>query len=87
MLNVDYLNLILERRAVATTEKLKEIDFLATPKGMRSALLHCIRSFSRRSYEHSKVEFRHDTKTTQKNLYQNLLKLIRGLASSNASRS
>ena len=34
-----------------------------------SALLYL-----RCSYEHSKVEFRHDTKTTQKNLYQNLLK-------------
>ena len=33
---------LLERRAVATAEKLKEIDFLATPKGMRSALLYCI---------------------------------------------
>ena len=68
---------LLKRRAVATAGKLKEIDFLATPKGMRSALLHCIRSFSRRSYEHSEVEFRHDTKTTQENLYQKLLKLIR----------
>ena len=64
--------------------KAKKREFLATPKGMRSALLHCIRSFSRHSYE---LEFRHDTKTTQENLYQNLLKLIRGLASSNASRS
>ena len=25
-------------------------------------MLYCIRSFLRRSYEHSKVEFRHDTK-------------------------
>ena len=32
-------------------------------------------------------EFRYNTKTTQENLYQKLLKLIRGLTSSNASRS
>ena len=44
---------------------------------MRSALLHCVRIFSRRSYECSEVEFRYNTKTTQENLYQKLLKLIR----------
>ncbi|UEB48950.1 hypothetical protein LK437_00920 [Campylobacter rectus] len=30
-----------------------------------------------KSNEHSEVEFRHDTKTTQENLYQKLLKMIR----------
>ena len=84
MLNTDYLNLKGSSQAQRPAGKLKEIDFLATPKGMRSALLYCIRSFLRHSYE---LEFRHDTKTTQKNLYQNLLKLIRGLTSSNASCS
>ena len=32
-------------------------------------------------------EFRYNTKTTQENLYQKLLKLIRGLISSNANRN
>ena len=40
-----------------------------------------------KGYEFSEVEFRYNTKTTQENLYQKLLKLIRGLISSNASRS
>ena len=40
-----------------------------------------------KGYECSEVEFRYNTKTTQENLYQKLLKLIRGLVSSNASRS
>ena len=40
-----------------------------------------------KGYERSEVEFRYNTKTTQENLYQKLLKLIRGLVSSNASRS
>ena len=40
-----------------------------------------------KGYECSEVEFRYNTKTTQENLYQKLLKLIRGLVSSNASHS
>ena len=40
-----------------------------------------------KGYERSEVEFRYNTKTTQENLYQKLLKLIRGLVSSNASHS
>ena len=40
-----------------------------------------------KGYEFSEVEFRYNTKTTQENLYQKLLKLIRGLIGSNASRS
>ena len=40
-----------------------------------------------KGYECSEVEFRYNTKTTQENLCQKLLKLIRGLISSNASRS
>ena len=66
---------------------------------MRSALLHCVRSFSRRSYERSEVEFRYnnskDAKQAKrsrsdvsiKELYHIVLKLIRGLISNNASRS
>ncbi len=30
-----------------------------------------------KGYEHSEVEFRYNTKTTQENLYQKLLKLIK----------
>ena len=40
-----------------------------------------------KGYEFSEVEFRYNTETTQENLYQKLLKLIRGLIGSNASRS
>jgi len=42
-----------------------------------SPLLRYAYSFSRRSYERSEVEFRYNIKTTQENLYQKLLKLIR----------
>ena len=46
-----------------------------------------MRTMFLKSNEHSEVEFRYNTKATQENLYQKLLKLIRGLVSSNASRS
>ena len=72
---------------VATAEKLSKEKFLLHLKGCALLLLHCVRSFSRRSYERSEVEFRYNTKTTQENLYQKLLKLIRGLIGSDASRS
>ena len=78
---------LLKRSDGSDRKEAKQREFLASSKGMRSALLHCVRSFSRRSYEHSEVEFRYNTKTIQENLYQKLLKLIRGLISSNASRS
>ena len=40
-----------------------------------------------KSNERSEVEVKYNTKTTQEDLYQKPLKLIRGLISSNASRS
>ena len=40
-----------------------------------------------KGYERSEVEFRYNTKTTQEDLYQKLLKLIRCLTGSNASHS
>ena len=55
----------------------KQREFLASSKGMRSALLHCVRSFSRRSYECSEVEFRYNNNKDTKELHHILLKMIR----------
>ena len=49
---------------------------------MCSTLLHCVRSFSRRSYECSEVEFRYNNSKDTKTFYHILLKMRRGLISS-----
>ena len=67
------------------SERVRLISSKQNAAKHKSYDLHCYCLL--KGYERSEIEFRYNTKTTQENLYQKLLKLIRGLISSNASRS
>ena len=76
MLNKFKRNL-LKRSDGSDRREAKQREFLTSSKGMCSALLHCVRSFSRRSYECSEVEFRYNNSKNTKTFYHILLKMIR----------